>query len=161
MMCKVLEVSRSVFYDYLCACHRPDQDPEQAALKARVRAIFMESKQTYGSRRILKQLKSERFFRSLKSEHLAYCRFVSRSAAKREILEYITFYNAYRLHSTLGYMSPMEFEKSVEGRLAKDECPFLLDPYKAMRIGVPYAGGQYSTKFLKVEELSRLLMVML
>jgi putative transposase len=54
---------------------------------------------------------TERFFRSLKSEHLAYCRFESRIAAKMEILEYITFYNAYRLHSTLGYMSPMGCEK--------------------------------------------------
>jgi len=28
-----------------------------------------------------------------------------------EVLDYITFYNAYRFHSTLGYMSPMDYEK--------------------------------------------------
>jgi len=53
----------------------------------------------------------ERFFRSLKYEHLLSCKLPSAMAAKRETLEYITFYNAYRLHSTLGYKSPMEFEK--------------------------------------------------
>jgi len=53
----------------------------------------------------------ERFFRSLKYEYLLSCKLPTREAAKRETLEYITFYNAYRLHSTLGYKSPMEFEK--------------------------------------------------
>ena len=53
----------------------------------------------------------ERFFRSLKYEHLLSCKLPTREAAKKETLEYITFYNAYRLHSTLGYKSPMEFEQ--------------------------------------------------
>lgn len=54
---------------------------------------------------------TERFFRSLKSERLKYCRFSTRAAARSEILDYITFYNAYRRHSTLGYLSPMQFER--------------------------------------------------
>ncbi len=54
---------------------------------------------------------TERFFRSLKSERLTACRFVTRNAAKNEILDYITFYNSLRLHSYLGYVSPMQFEK--------------------------------------------------
>ena len=53
---------------------------------------------------------TERFFRSLKSERIAFCRFISRGAAKAEVLDYISFYNAYRLHSTLGYVSPMDYE---------------------------------------------------
>lgn len=54
---------------------------------------------------------TERFFGSLKSEYLADFRFVTRNEAKREILEYITFYNVYRSHSSLGYVSPMEYER--------------------------------------------------
>ena len=54
---------------------------------------------------------TERFFRSLKSERLTACRFVTRNEANLEILDYITFYNSIRLHSTLGYLSPMAYEK--------------------------------------------------
>ena len=266
MLCRVLGVSRSGFYDYLSARHNLKMDIEQTVLKTRVREIFVKSKYTYGSRRVLKQLLSEgytigryrvrsmmrklnlqargakrykvttdsshkypvapnllnrqfdveapnkvwttdityvwtyegwlylavvmdlfsrqivgwaidrrmktklvknalsmaywrrkppaglihhsdrgsqyacdryqdqlrsyqmipsmsrkgdcwdnapteRFFRSLKSEYLTYYRLFSRDMAKREVLEYITFYNAYRLHSTLGYVSPMAYEK--------------------------------------------------
>jgi len=54
---------------------------------------------------------TERFFRSLKSERLTACRFFTRNEAKNEILDYLTFYNSIRLHSTLGYLSPMAYEK--------------------------------------------------
>ncbi len=54
---------------------------------------------------------TERFFRSLKSERLTACRFATRNQAKNEILDYITYYNSIRLHSTLGYLSPMAYEK--------------------------------------------------
>ena len=54
---------------------------------------------------------TERFFRSLKSERLTACRFFNRREAKNEILDYITFYNSIRLHSSLGYVSPMAYEK--------------------------------------------------
>ena len=53
----------------------------------------------------------ERFFGSLKSERLDSCRFISRKAAEIEILDYMAFYNSDRLHSTLGYQSPMTYEK--------------------------------------------------
>nr|WP_281374506.1 IS3 family transposase [Desulfoluna butyratoxydans] len=52
----------------------------------------------------------ERFFRSLKSERLSFCRFETRDQARLEVLDYIAWYNSSRLHSTLGYVSPMEFE---------------------------------------------------
>ena len=53
----------------------------------------------------------ERFFGSLKSERLESCRFATRKAAETEILDYIIYYNFARLHSTLGYRSPMQYEK--------------------------------------------------
>jgi putative transposase len=54
---------------------------------------------------------TERFFRSLKSEHLNYERFSSKATAKLSILDYIAFYNGQRMHSTLGYKAPMTFER--------------------------------------------------
>lgn len=55
----------------------------------------------------------ERFFGSLKSERLNACRFATRKSAKQEILDYISFYNGLRLHSTLGYRSPIDYEKEL------------------------------------------------
>jgi len=54
---------------------------------------------------------TERFFRSLKSERLSYYRFVTRQSAEMQILDYISYYNSIRLHSTLGYMTPFAYEK--------------------------------------------------
>ena len=54
---------------------------------------------------------TERFFRSLKSERLSDFRFTTRQAANMEVLDYISYYNSIRLHSTLGYRSPFIYEK--------------------------------------------------
>ena len=53
----------------------------------------------------------ERFFRSLKTEALNGMRFATRASARLEVLDYITYYNCHRLHSSLGYLSPMSYEK--------------------------------------------------
>ena len=54
---------------------------------------------------------TERFFRSLKTERLDGIRFATRASAQMESIDYITYYNSLRLHSTLGYVSPMDYEK--------------------------------------------------
>ncbi len=55
---------------------------------------------------------AESFFGSLKVKQVFGTQYPSRSAARQEIVEYIEmFYNSGRRHSSLGYMSPMEFEK--------------------------------------------------
>ena len=54
---------------------------------------------------------TERFFRSLKTERLDGIRFTTRSSARLEIVDYISYYNAFRLHSALGYVSPIDYEK--------------------------------------------------
>jgi transposase InsO family protein len=53
----------------------------------------------------------ESFWSTLKHE-LVYRRvFATRAQARQAIFEYIeTFYNRQRLHSTLNYMSPVDFE---------------------------------------------------
>jgi transposase InsO family protein len=54
---------------------------------------------------------AESFFKIIKSELIYHCKYATRSEARDSIFEYIeTFYNRKRLHSSVGYMSPMQFE---------------------------------------------------
>lgn len=54
----------------------------------------------------------ESFFASLKKEFVYRERFKTKEEASRKIFEYIEiFYNRQRRHSTLGYVSPLNFEK--------------------------------------------------
>ncbi len=55
---------------------------------------------------------AESFFGTLKVELVRDRIFPSRAVARTELFEYIeVFYNRTRRHSTLGYLSPIEFEK--------------------------------------------------
>jgi transposase InsO family protein len=54
---------------------------------------------------------SESFFASLKGELIDTRAWPARAAATRAIVEYIGWYNGTRLHSTLGYKTPAEFEE--------------------------------------------------
>lgn len=54
---------------------------------------------------------AERFFWSLKHEWTKHDTFADLEAARMSVFKYIeTFYNPVRLHQTLGYKSPNEFE---------------------------------------------------
>ena len=54
----------------------------------------------------------ESFFGTLKQELVNRCHFTTRERARQEVFEYIeVWYNRQRRHSTLGYVSPMEFER--------------------------------------------------
>jgi len=56
----------------------------------------------------------ESFFSSLKFECGDGEPFASRDSVRRQVTDYIlSFYNPTRLHSYLGYRSPMEFERAV------------------------------------------------
>ena len=54
---------------------------------------------------------AETFFHSLKIEAIYGNQYPTRDSIRREVFEYIeTFYNTIRLHSSLGYISPSQFE---------------------------------------------------
>jgi len=56
----------------------------------------------------------ESFFSSLKTERTARKTYRTRDQAKADVFDYIErFYNPKRRHSTIGYMSPMEFERKA------------------------------------------------
>jgi len=57
---------------------------------------------------------AESFFGSLKQEYVQWQNYQTRYEAQQDILHYITmFYNPWRLHSTLGYVSPNDYEKQL------------------------------------------------
>jgi len=55
---------------------------------------------------------SETLFGSLKVERLHGQRFKTRRQAKDETVAWLLWYNRARLHSTLAYVSPMQFERN-------------------------------------------------
>jgi putative transposase len=62
---------------------------------------------------------AESFFASLKLELVYQVQWQSRAEARTAIFEYLEgFYNRRRRHSSLGYLSPVEFERRDDPRLA-------------------------------------------
>lgn len=60
---------------------------------------------------------AESFFATLRAELVDHERYVSRTAARKSIGDYIdNFYNVQRRHSYLGYLNPIEFELRSQTR---------------------------------------------
>jgi putative transposase len=58
---------------------------------------------------------AESFFATLEKDLLRRQSFATRQQARTAVFDYIeTFYNPIRLHSTLGYLSPVEYEKMMK-----------------------------------------------
>ena len=56
----------------------------------------------------------ESFFRSLKKECIRKRIYKTRDMARADVFDYIErFYNPKRRHSTIGYLSPMEFKRQA------------------------------------------------
>lgn len=56
----------------------------------------------------------ESFFSTLKTERVSRKFYRSRDAARADVFDYIErFYNSRRCHSTLGYVSPVDFEEQM------------------------------------------------
>lgn len=62
---------------------------------------------------------SESFVASLKTELLHRHRFLTREAARTAVFDYIeSFYNRSRRHSSLGYLSPSDYEQATMEEVA-------------------------------------------
>jgi len=58
---------------------------------------------------------AESFFHTLKTEHVKFNKYKTREEAMASLFEYVEmFYNRQRRHSTIGYLSPVEYEKIYE-----------------------------------------------
>jgi transposase InsO family protein len=62
---------------------------------------------------------SESFFSSIKGELLDLQPWPTKAGVRRAVVEYIGWYNGTRLHSTLGYLSPAEFEATADKEIIK------------------------------------------
>lgn len=58
---------------------------------------------------------AESFFKTIKHEWLYRFKFVSYLALHESIKDYIDWYNTKRLHSSLGYITPLEMELKLKG----------------------------------------------
>ena len=69
---------------------------------------------TYASRCGYEVIGDGAFFLNLKMEHIWQTHDANHQEAIKDVNHYmVAFYNAHRLHSTLGYLPPNQFESNL------------------------------------------------
>ena len=61
---------------------------------------------------------SESCFGSLKTERVYGAKYQTTAQAKADVLDWLRWYNTERLHSTIGYRSPNDFEAALRSENA-------------------------------------------
>ncbi len=74
-----------------------------------------------GKGRVFDNIFIERFWRTIKYEEVYLHAYESVWEAERSIDKYILFYNQERLHSSLGYQTPLSLYRSKSGLLSSSE----------------------------------------
>lgn len=59
---------------------------------------------------------AESFFKTIKNEWLYRFKYTSYSQLYSSVADYINWYNSERIHSSLGYLSPLEMEIKLRGK---------------------------------------------
>jgi len=90
-----------------------DRGSQFASLRVRMLLEQNEIRQSMSSKgNCYDNAPTESFFSTLKRELVCRENFKTREEAKQKLFEYIeVFYNRKRRHSSLGYLSPLDFEK--------------------------------------------------
>jgi putative transposase len=87
-----------------------DRGSEYAATAFRARVLAWRMRQSSSQRGPAENAHMESFFHSLKAEVIHGTEFGSEQALRKAVAGYIRYYNRNRLHSALGYRSPIDFE---------------------------------------------------
>jgi putative transposase len=99
--------------------HHSDRGSQYASKEYRLHLRIMKMRQSMSRKGdCWDNSPTERFFRSMKHEQLNYEKFRTKTSAKLSIIDYLAFYNGRRSHSTLGYQSPLEFEREFYSKVA-------------------------------------------
>ncbi len=96
--------------------HHSDQGSQYVSLRFGERCREIGIHRSMGSRGdCFDNAVAESFFATLEKDLLRRRSFATRQDARTAVFDYIeAFYNPIRLHSTLGYMSPVEYEKMTK-----------------------------------------------
>ncbi len=104
-----MKVSRTAFYTRRSGLPGP-RAVRDAELTEQITEVHAKSRGTYGSPRVHAVLKRE----GAGCGQLGTSAWPSRAAARTAIFDFIEgWYNLHRLHSSLGYLSPAEYETAL------------------------------------------------
>jgi transposase InsO family protein len=118
VQCRLLEVSVSGYHAHLASkvSAAPRRHLSDDALLVHIKAVHSQTRGSYGRLRILRELRHD----GVRVGKQRLQRLMqTRRHAMDETIAWLLWYNCSRLHSTLNYVSPMQFEQHWQTQQAK------------------------------------------